>query len=589
VNFLDAKENFMNDAVTRKDIVEGLEALGLRSGDVAFVHSSLSSFGHVEGGAETVVQALLDVLGPTGTLAVPIFERFFEGREGQMWDRETSPSLMGKISETARTWPGARRSYHAPHPIAAIGPMAEDLTERHNEPDFSFDSAFSRLLELNAWIMLIGVSYNVCTMVHIIEERAEVPYRRWIDLEGTVTDNGVALKKGYPSLKRYPGVGNTFLPLGERMEQEGLVNEVMIGRSTVRAFRSRDLYETGWGAVRRDPLFLVPPDTREEARKYLPKHGELLDASTEKAFPRLEPTDPLRGELARKLCIERPDGDPQVEIRMKMEGRDGVILEELCLSGGPSERIPGMLAIPEDRSGPLPAVICLHGTSGTWERLMEEPFAQRGAALLGWARELTRRGFVTLAITQYSTPPRREPWDWEWSKLLPTYGRTAMGRLVSDVVLCEEYLTSRPEVDPDRMAVSGFSLGGIVSFYSFAADERLAAAAVFCGGVGSVRTLIREGSTRYHSAYYYIPGLLADHLDHPELVRILAPRPLLVCGGTEDIGMPLSGLREFQDAAEQEYGKRDVEDNIKVHIDESPHAMTPAAFETMVTWFENKL
>ena len=579
----------MNETVTREDIAEGLKALGLGQGDIAFVHSSLSSFGHVDGGAETVVQALLDVLGPEGTLSVPIFQRFFEGGEGQAWDRETSPSFMGKISEAARTWPGVHRSYHAPHPIAAIGPMAEDLTERHNEPDFSFDSAFTRLLELNAWILLVGVSYNVCTMVHILEERAEVPYRRWIDLEDTVIENGVAVEKSYPSLKRYPGVGNTFLALGERMVQEGLVNEAIIGKSTVRAFRSRDLYETGWGAIRRDPLLLVPPDTQEEARKHLPRYGELLDASTAKAFPRLEPTDPPRGDLARKLCIELPDGDPQVKIRNRVEGRDGLILEELCLSGGPSERIPGMLAIPKDRPGPLPAVICLHGTGGTWERLMEEPFVQRGAALLGWARELARKGFVTLAVTQYSTPPRREPWDWEWSKLLPAYGRTAMGRLVSDVVLCEEYLASRPEVDTERMAVSGFSLGGIVSFYSFAADERLAAAAVFCGGVGSVRTLLREGSTRYHSAYYYIPGLLEEHLDHPDLVPILAPRPLLICGGTEDIGMPLQGLRMFQEAAEREYQKRDAGENIKVHVDESPHAMTPAAFETMVRWFRDKL
>lgn len=580
----------MADIVTRKDIEEGLKALGLQPGDVAFVHSSLRSFGYVEGGAEAVVQTLLNVLGPEGTLVVPIFRRFFEEGEGdQVWDRETSPSLMGRISETARTWPGARRSYHAPHPIAAIGPLAEDLTERHNESDFSFESPFSRLLELNAWILLVGVSYNVCTMVHIIEERAEVPYRRWIDLAGTVVENGVAVKKSYPSLKRYPGVGNDFRPLGQLMEQGGLVNTGTIGKSTVRAFRSKDLYETGWGAVRRDPLFLVPADTEEEARKYLPKHGELLNASTEKKFPRLEPADPLRGKLARKLCIERPNGGPQVEIRKTMEGEDGLILEELRFSGGPSERIPGMLVIPKDTPGPLPAVICLHGTSGTWERLMEEPFVQRGAALPGWARELARRGFVTLAITQYSTPPRKEPWDWEWSKLLPAYGRTGMGRLVSDVVLCEEYLISRPEVDPERIGVSGFSLGGIVSFYSFAVDERLAAAAVFCGGVGSVRTVIREGSTRYHSAYYYIPGLLEEHLDHPELIRTLAPRPILVCGGTEDIGMPLSGLREFQDAAEREYGKRGVEDNIKMHMDEGPHAMTLRAFDAMAAWFGEKL
>jgi len=49
---------------------------------------------------------------------------------------------MGQISETVRTWEDNHRSYHAPHPIAAIGQFAEDIAERHNLTDFSFDSPF---------------------------------------------------------------------------------------------------------------------------------------------------------------------------------------------------------------------------------------------------------------------------------------------------------------------------------------------------------------------------------------------------------------------------------------------------------------
>ena len=569
------------------DIVSGLKAVGLGAGDVAFVHSSLSSFGHVEGGARTVVQALLDVLGSDGTLAVPIFRDYFTGGPGQVWDRDRSPSLMGQITEAARTWPGARRSPHAPHPIAAIGPLAEDLTERHNDSDFSFDSPFSRLLELNAWIVLIGIDYGPCTLMHLIEERAEIPYRHWVCREGTVVDGGVRARKAYPFLEKYPEVSNDFRPFGMRMEEMGLVRRTVIGESTVRAFRARDMYDRGMGAVRRDPLLLVGEDTKAAARRYLRKHGEAVDEQASSAPPVIPTSHPVSRRLADLLYVPRARGVPRAELRHRWETEDGLLLEELRLRGGPNDLVPCMLAVPRERRGPLPAVICLHGSSGTWEWTMEEPFLFRNSHLVGWARELARRGFVTLSVTQYGHPPRRE--SGEWANLLLPYGQTSMGRLVADVPFCVDYLQTRPEVDPNGIAAAGFSLGGINAFYSFAVDHRLAGAAVFCGGVGRVRRLIREGQTGFHSLYFYVHRLLAEDLDHPQLVRALAPRPLLIFGTTEDAGMPLAGVREFEEAASAAYRDRGAEDNFRVLVEEGPHAMTPTAFEAAVEWLGPKL
>jgi len=577
----------MGDSVTQSDIVDGLRALGLKAGDVAFIHSSLISFGHVEGGGEAVVRAFLEVLGPDGTLGVPIFNRYFTEGPGQVWDRDHSPSLMGRITETVRAWPGARRSPHAVHPIAAVGRLAEDLTERRHVTDFAFDSPFARFLELDAWIVLIGVPFNNCTMVHLLEERAEIPYRHWVDRAGVVAENGVSTLRTFPFLQRYPGVGNDFLPLGDRLEKAGHVRIETIGKSTVRCFRSRDLYDIGTMALRQDPLFLVRSQDKAEARKYLPKYGETLDASP--ALPLWTPEDPVARRLSEVLRIPRPFTPPLVEIRNRWETPDGLILEEFRLKGGPSPLIPGAIAIPRERPGPLPAVICLHGTGGTWEREMEQPFFQRGSTLIGWARELARRGFVAVAVTQFSHPPRPEPWDWEGPKLLPAYGRTGMGMLVSDLLLCVDYLSARPEVDSRRIGVGGFSLGGIAAFYGFAVDRRIAACVTFCGGVGSVRRLIREGTTRYHSVYYYVPGLLSGYLDPPQIVSALAPRPLLVCGATGDIGMPLSGLRDFEAAARAVYRARGAEERFRLFVEEGPHALTVPAFETTAEWLKKVL
>lgn len=578
----------MATTVTYDEIVKGLKELGLKEGDVVFTHTSLKSFGHVEGGAKTVIRAALHILGESGTLVAPTFVDFFWGGPNQVWDRENTPSQMGIISETLRTWPGARRSRHAPHPVSAVGRLAEDLTELDNLTDFSFDSPFFRLLELNAWIVLMGVEFNICTMLHLVEEIAEIPHRHWIDLTGTVIENGVAENKTYPFLMKYPDISNNFVNCGRELESRGMVKKVTIGQSTIKAVRARDLYEFAIAKVRYDPLYLVSAETKSEARKHLPKWGELQYAQVQKELPLYQPKGPVSAQLARKLYVTRAT-KVVADLRKRWETQDGLVLEEVRLSGGVHDFVPGMLAYPKDHPEPLPAMICLHGSGGTWQRLMEAPFVADGVMLRGWAREMARRGFAALAITQFGHPPRLEPWDWSWSDTLPVYGRTSMGRLIADVVLCTDYLLSRPEVDAQRIAISGFSLGGIAAFYGLTIDERLAAAVIFCGGVGSVAHLVRYGTTTFHGAYFYPHGLLSDNLDHPQLVGDIAPRPLLVCAATEDSGMPLEGVKAFEEAAKKQYADKKAPGNFEVLVESGPHAMTMHGFETMMAFLGERL
>ena len=570
-------------------IASGLRALGIEPGDTAFVHSSLRSFGYVEGGAACVVRAFLDVLGTKGTLAVPTFVQFFDEGPDQVWDRDHTPSRMGVVSECARTWPGALRGHNATHPIAAIGPLAEDLTERDNVTAWGFDSAFQRLIELNAWIVLAGVDWNVCTLVHLLEERAEVPYRYWAERTGLVIEGGVARRKTYRCLTRYWGVLSDFQRLGNRLEEQGHVHSAQIGQSQVRAVRARDLYDVGTYSVRRDPLFLVSADTKDVAQRYLPDYGAALDAYGSRHDALLTPANPTARRLAAVLKVPVVDDGPQVQERNRWQTDDGLILEELRFTGGPNSFVPALLARPCRVDGPLPAVVCLHGTGGTWEREMEPALLERGSTVLGWARELARRGYLALAITQLNHPPRQEPGDWREPRLLPLYGKTGMGRLVADAVLCLDYLSRRPDVDSARIGMGGFSLGGIVSFYTFALDPRVAAAFTFCGGVGSVRQLLRVGETRAHTAYYYPPNLLAEGLDHPQLVPAIAPRPFLVCGATQDVCMPVGAFKAFVDAAQVGYASAGAPDAFASLLEEGPHALTLRSFETAAAWLREKL
>lgn len=159
--------------LTGDELRAGFRGLGLESGSRVVVHSSLSSLGYVEGGAETVVDALLDAVGPDGTVVVPAFTRYDEP-----YDPDESPSTTGAITEALRRREDAVRSPHPTKSIAAIGPDADSLVADH-EPSNSLGPAspLHRLIERDGQILLLGVDHTANSAIHVAERLANVPYR----------------------------------------------------------------------------------------------------------------------------------------------------------------------------------------------------------------------------------------------------------------------------------------------------------------------------------------------------------------------------------------------------------------------------
>ena len=179
--------------LTRASLVQDLQALGLADGDVVLTHTSLSRLGFVVGGAQAVVEALLETLGPQGTLVVPsqtsansdpepwemppVPEAWWPTIRDQMpaYDPQRTPSRgMGAVAELARTWPGAKRSNHPQLSFAAIGPQADHILEPHNlEDGFGEGSPLARLEQLGAKVLLLGAAFDSCTAFHLAEHRAD--------------------------------------------------------------------------------------------------------------------------------------------------------------------------------------------------------------------------------------------------------------------------------------------------------------------------------------------------------------------------------------------------------------------------------
>jgi aminoglycoside 3-N-acetyltransferase len=184
-------------AVRRSELTTGIRRLGLPEGEPVLVHASLSSLGWVVGGAETVVRALLDAVGGSGTLAAvaswddipfrlghwprPWRRAYLEEMPG--FDPEWSEAnrAYGRFPERLRTWPGARKSGHPDQRVVAVGRLADWLTADHPLDDsFGPGSPFARLVEANGHVLMLGAPLRSLTLVHHAEAIASVPSkRRW--------------------------------------------------------------------------------------------------------------------------------------------------------------------------------------------------------------------------------------------------------------------------------------------------------------------------------------------------------------------------------------------------------------------------
>lgn len=132
-----------DNPISREQLANDLRRLGVRRGDLLNVKVSMRSLGRVEGGAETVIDALQDVVGPEGTLVANAFVRVYplplsEEDAGKISDRWT-PSYAGAVANVMVQRP---ETYRSPHPVqkfAAIGRLARELTQDHGPQDFAYE------------------------------------------------------------------------------------------------------------------------------------------------------------------------------------------------------------------------------------------------------------------------------------------------------------------------------------------------------------------------------------------------------------------------------------------------------------------
>lgn len=164
----------------RSILLTQLRAMGIVPGDVLLVHSSLSRIGYVEGGPETVVDVLLEAVGPKGHVLMPNSPNagyqleYIRGLH--VFDVAADRSKLGAITEVFRNMPGAVRSVSATEPVSCVGPEAEWFTGGHlgEITPYTANSPFYRVAERGGKILYIGVTLaNAGTSLHVLEDAVE--------------------------------------------------------------------------------------------------------------------------------------------------------------------------------------------------------------------------------------------------------------------------------------------------------------------------------------------------------------------------------------------------------------------------------
>ena len=240
-------------------LAHDLRALGVTEGMTLFVHSALKPLGWVCGGPHAVILALLDALGPTGTLAMPAHSpiltdpvRWCNPPVPESWwpiiksempafAKDLTPTgFMGRIAETFRKMEGVLRSDHPCVSVCAFGPNAERITGSHALPYGNGDgSPIARLYDLDASILLLAVDHGSNTSMHLAEYRARFDARREITQGAPIIVDGARRWVEYPEILTDDD-GDCFVDIGKRMEETtDIVSIGPTGEATSRLMRVR--------------------------------------------------------------------------------------------------------------------------------------------------------------------------------------------------------------------------------------------------------------------------------------------------------------------------------------------------------------
>lgn len=284
------------------------------------------------------------------------------------------------------------------------------------------------------------------------------------------------------------------------------------------------------------------------------------------------------------LMGDLPPRTRPISVRtVSIEQREKYILERLVLDLNGAELVPGYLVRPLQASGRMPAILYNHAHGGLYEIGKEELLSGRAALQKpSYAEVLTGMGYCALCFDTWAFGERRGKAELEIFKEMLWSGRVMWGMMVYDSLRGLDYLASRGDVDPDRIATMGISMGSTMAWWVAALDTRIHVCIDLCC-LTDFQALLETRGLDLHGIYYYVPGLL-KHFTASQINALIAPRRHLGIAGNHDRLTPPSGLDRIDADLKRSYEREGAPDAWTLSRYDCGHMETAAMRQEIIQY-----
>lgn len=320
----------------------------------------------------------------------------------------------------------------------------------------------------------------------------------------------------------------------------------------------------------------VPPGVKHQAIIWLQKQCMEMAKQLPAEFHSLEEWEAFRDKVRRELpdLIGIPKFPPMKQslIRARFQIGEDVLGELVDIYVDDDYSIPAYLFSPLEHSegSRLPALIFSPGYSqGKWDKSYQKfavRMAKQGFAVLlfdhapfGETASLDRSIQFTMSLTM---------------ELCSFLGYSQMGLRVAETLRCMEYMLSRADIDPDRIALSGLCQGGMDAWFAGALDSRFAAIAPLCSATTFAIHAAEQANYRANADASPFPFGILRLCDVDHLHEMMAPRPLMVRGNMGDDWWPMSGYDTLEARTRKVYALYHAEDRVDFRMEVNEHDLT---------------
>ncbi len=297
-------------------------------------------------------------------------------------------------------------------------------------------------------------------------------------------------------------------------------------------------------------------------------------AEADEARPR------LRRLLRESLGFEKLPWPPELGVRTVGELRErGYRIEKLVWETLPGVPVPAHLYLPEKLSGKAPAILFY---TGHWW-----PDSKSRENFQAFCINMARLGFMVLTFDAFGQGERGvSRRDHRRTEFLPA-GVSQQGLAEYETRCALEYLWSRPEVDRERIGMTGASGGGYNTWITAALDDRIRVAVPVVGTSDFYEQIHVCRPLDWYRAVehcHFVPRLIR-YADNYEFVAMTAPRPLLIVAALEDQSFPIEGVRKVYRYGREIYGAYGAAGKVAFYQDPAPHGYQQKKREAAYGWF----